>query len=166
MEFSIQYNIFRKLTYFPKLRYSLLIQFHSQARSRTMKRLFFAILIIAIFSHSTAFAAPLNAMPGKNLVCKTSGKAQICASVSNAFPAQYSSVTVYSSLKINGVYQKSKSTTSLWYYKTTTSPCSGNTGSTGISQCARKISRATIGYKVLVVVKIGSYSAMTWFTPH
>lgn len=130
-----------------------------------MKRFSFLTLIVTLFLTTTVSSAPL-AMPGTNVVCKTSGTTQICASISNGSPAQYTYVTVYGSLKVNGVYQKSKAMVATWHYKTTTPTCLGNTGTGGTANCTRYIARATKGYKVLVVVKINGYSVTTWFMPH
>jgi hypothetical protein len=60
--------------------------------------------------------------------------------------------------------------TSVWYYKTTTSGCSGASDSTGTASCTRDISSATAGYFVNVHVSMSysgiPYSADTGFTPH
>ena len=105
-------------------------------------------------------------MPGQNLVCKTSGTARICASVSNSTPLQYSYVTVYGRLTVNGVRKNGKTMITTWHYKTSTPQCQGITASNGLANCKRYISGATKGYRVNIVVKINGYSVTTWFTPH
>jgi hypothetical protein len=123
------------------------------------------LLVQAIPSAPALGQAATAALPGQNVVCKTSGKTQICASVSNKAPAQYTYVTVYGSLKVNGVMQKSKTMIAVGHYKTTTPSCQGLTSSTGVGSCKRGISRATKGYRVQVVVTINGYTVTTWFTP-
>ena len=118
------------------------------------------------FTLAGAGAESALSMPGQNLVCQTSGKARICASVSNSFPAQYSNVTVYGSLTVNGVAQAGKAMVTAWHYKTTTSQCAGTTNSKGLASCTRSISRATKDYAVRVTITINGYSVATWFTPH
>ena len=108
---------------------------------------------------------PPPTMPGYNIVCNQIGNAQICASVSNATPAQYSNVTVYGRLLVNGVGQSGLTMNTSWHYKSTVSYCSGVTDANGLAQCTRDISRATEGYQVNVDVAFQSYSARTWFTP-
>jgi len=104
-------------------------------------------------------------MPGQHIVCKTSGTAKICASVSNGSPGQYSYVTVYGRLTVNGVGKGGKTMVTTWYYKTSTPQCQGITASNGVASCKRYISGATKGYRVNIVVKINGYSVTTWFTP-
>jgi len=70
-----------------------------------------------------------------------------------------------SRLRINGVGQANQAMNTTWHYKTTTSYCSGTTGSTGLASCSRNIGNATVGYTVNVDVAIGGYSVTTWFTP-
>jgi competence protein ComEC len=113
-------------------------------------------------------ATPTNmpaAMPGVNIRCTQLGDAQICASVSNGSPAQYSNVTVYGRLTRNGAGQPGQTMTATWHYKTTTSTCTGATGSDGLASCTRGISRATVGYQVNIDVDIAGYTAQTSFTP-
>jgi hypothetical protein len=56
-----------------------------------------------------------------------------------------------------------------WYYKTTTSYCSGITDGSGTASCSRDISRATKGYTVTIAVAFTYngqvYSTSTGFTP-
>ena len=52
----------------------------------------------------------------------------VSASVSNASPAQYSNVTVYGTFKNNGQPVSGVQMDTTWHYKTTTSSCSGTTG--------------------------------------
>jgi len=110
----------------------------------------------------TATAAPL---PGENEVCRDIGNVQICGSVSNATPSQYSTVTVYGRYLVNGAGEAGHTMDTTWHYKTTTSYCSGTTNSNGIAQCSRSIGRASIGYRVNVDVEINGYKVTTWFTP-
>lgn len=136
-----------------------------------MKHPFWLLFVVfVLFLHLTAFVAPdtqaaVSAMPGQNVACKIIGKAQICASVSNKLPAQYTNVTVYGQLKVNGILQKGKKMTTVWNYKTTTSSCTGLTTATGLANCTRGISRATKGYNVPVNVTINGYTVTTSFTP-
>jgi len=109
---------------------------------------------------------PPGSMPGQNLQCNTSGNVEICASVSNANPSQYSYVTVYGQLVIGGAPQSGKPMYTTWNYKTTTSYCNeGVTGSGGVASCQRYISGASVGYQVNINVSIDGYSVTTSFTP-
>lgn len=104
-------------------------------------------------------------MSGANVVCNQIGSTQICASVSSGSPSQYSTVTVYGRLLVNGVGQSGQTMSTTWHYKTTTSTCSGSTNASGMAQCSRSIGRATKGYRVNVDVEIGGHTVTTWFTP-
>lgn len=109
---------------------------------------------------------PPDPIPGENVQCNTYGNAEICASVSDATPSQYSYVTVYGQLVINGSAQAGRPMYTTWHYKTTTPTCDGNvTGSGGIASCQRYISGASIGYQVNINVTIDGYSVTTVFTP-
>lgn len=135
-----------------------------------MKRLSWVLLAAVLFFQSIPSVLPSAQaaaviLPGQNIVCKTTGKAQICASVSNKSPAQNTYVTIYGLLKINNVVQKGKLMKAVWHYKTTTPSCQGLTSSSGMASCKRYISRATKGYRVQVVVTINGYTVTTWFTP-
>jgi competence protein ComEC len=105
------------------------------------------------------------AMPGYNVVCNTSGAAEICASISNPSPSQNSTVAVYGRLRIGGVGQSGLTMTATWYYKTTSPTCTATTGATGQASCSRSIGSATKGYRVNVRAAISGYTATTWFTP-
>lgn len=108
---------------------------------------------------------PPDPIPGENIHCNTYGDVEVCASVSNATPTQYSYVTVYGRLVVNGSAQVGKTMYSTWHYKTTTSYCDGNaTDEGGIVSCTREISRATKGYQVNINVTIDGYSVTTAFT--
>ncbi len=137
-----------------------------------MKHFSWLVLAIGLFVLAPAFVQPSGAsaavlaMPGQNIVCKTSGTTQICASVSSASPKQYSYVTIYGRLTVSGVGQNAKSMTIAWHYKTVTSSCSGKTNTSGLANCARYISSATKGYKVNVVVTINGRNVTTSFTPY
>jgi hypothetical protein len=102
---------------------------------------------------------------GANVVCNLNGAAQICAWVSNGTPARYTDVTVYGRLLIANAGQSGQAMNTTWYYKTTTSYCSGTTDGNGNAACTRYISGASSGYRVNIDVVIGGYSARTWFTP-
>jgi beta-lactamase superfamily II metal-dependent hydrolase len=109
---------------------------------------------------------PPGPMPGENVQCNVVGNAEICASVSESNPTQYSDVTVYGRLTINGVGQQGKAMNSTWHYKTTTSYCdSGITGADGLASCERFISRATVGFTVNIDVSIEGYGVTTSITP-
>lgn len=114
---------------------------------------------------STTEPNPTEPMPGENMKCNTIGNAEICASVSNASPKQYSSVTVYGRLTVNGSGQQNKTMNTTWHYKTTTSYCDGPTGSDGLGSCQRSIGGASIGYQVNIDVSIDGYQTTTSFTP-
>lgn len=135
-----------------------------------IKKLSLPLLVTVLFFQTTAFTMPnvqatVSAMPGKNLVCKTIGVNQICASVSSALPARYTYVTIYGQLKVNGILQKGKAMKAVWHYKTSVPYCSGVTTSLGLASCTRYISGATKAYKVNVDVTIGGYTVTTSFTP-
>ena len=90
--------------------------------------------------------------------------------VSNATPRQNSTVTVSGTLKSAGKPVAGVPMTSKWRYKTTTSTCTGTTNAQGVASCARSISHATPGYRVVVTLtfsKAGQTlgSATTGFTP-
>jgi competence protein ComEC len=113
------------------------------------------------------FEPPLpDEMPGENIHCHTDGQVELCASVSNANPPRYSSVTVYGRLVINDQPQAGKPMFTTWHYKSTTSHCDGEiTGSGGLASCARSIGGASAGYQVNIDVMIVGYSVTTSFTP-
>lgn len=105
-------------------------------------------------------------IPGENIRCHTDGQVELCASVSNANPPRFSSVTVYGRLVVNNQPQVGKSMLTTWYYKTTTSYCdTGITGLGGLASCDRLIGGATTGYQVDIDVMIEGYSVTTSFTP-
>ena len=104
-------------------------------------------------------------MPGQNVRCSNTANVQICASVSDAHPHQYSYVTVYGRLVVGGGPVQGQAMASTWHYKTTTSYCSGVTSAGGLASCERTISRATVGYPVAIDVTINGYSVTTSFTP-
>jgi competence protein ComEC len=94
---------------------------------------------------------------------------EICAWVSNTSPSQNSTVTVYGRIMDQGSPASGSPMETTWHYKTTTSHCSGTSGSNGIASCSRSISRATIGYTVIIDVTFThdgqAYSSYTSFTP-
>ena len=104
-------------------------------------------------------------MPGVNQVCSQIGNAQMCGSVSSVTPAQYTDVTVYGRLLVNGEGQAGQTMTAAWHYKSTTSTCNGITDGDGLAECIRSIGRASQGYQVNVDVEIDGYTVTTWFTP-
>jgi hypothetical protein len=112
--------------------------------------------------HSTSTPS---AFTGQHVVCHQNGSAQICASVSNGSPSQYTDVTVNGRLLISGAGQGGLTMDTTWHYKTTTSYCSATTNTNGVASCTRYISGATIGYQVNIDVTIDGYTATTWFTP-
>ncbi|MCZ7568847.1 MAG: hypothetical protein M5U01_09700 [Ardenticatenaceae bacterium] len=113
----------------------------------------------------TPTTTPVPPPSGDNVVCRQDGAAQLCAWVSDGAPRQYSNLTVYGRLLVNGAGQYGQPMNTTWHYRTTTSACSGTTGSSGIASCTRGISRATLGYRVDIDVSIGGYQATTWFVP-
>jgi hypothetical protein len=124
-----------------------------------------AIIINAeqIVNGSTPIAEP---MPGENLQCHASDNFQICASVSNASPEQYSRVTVYGRLWIDGELQTGQTMDSVWHYKSTSSACTDAfINDEGIAACEKYISRASIGYTVEINVTIDDHLVTTSFTP-
>jgi phosphatidylserine/phosphatidylglycerophosphate/cardiolipin synthase-like enzyme len=102
---------------------------------------------------------------GDNLVCQTWDNVQLCGWVSDGTPPQFSTVTVYGRLLVDGVGQAGQLMETAWHYSSTTSYCDGITGSNGVAQCSRGISGATIGFQVNVDVEIDGYQVTTWFTP-
>ena len=91
------------------------------------------------------------------------------ASVSNANPAQYSDVTVTGRLKCSGISPQGAKMHTVWHYKSTDSTCDGVADASGEASCTRGISRATVGYKVVIDVAFSlagkTYSTNTSFTP-
>lgn len=118
------------------------------------------------FVYLPVVAAPPAPMPGYNVRCVQNGNAQMCASVSAPTPAQYTSVTVYGRLLVNGVGQAGLPMSSAWKYKSTPPACnSGVSGADGVASCSRQIGAATLGYTVNITASIGGYTASTSFTP-
>jgi hypothetical protein len=91
------------------------------------------------------------------------------ASVSNPNPTDNSTVTVSGTFKNNGQPVAEVVMNTAWFYKTTTSTCSGVTDATGVASCSRDISRATVGYTVDIEVTFmwnnQLYKTSTSFTP-
>src|SRR5579859_2427064 len=104
-------------------------------------------------------------MLGQNVQCQTQGPVQICASVDDASPARYTTVTVYGRLYVDGFGVQGISMSANWHYKTTNPSCGGTTDSGGLSSCSRYISGATAGYQVNIDVSIEGYNTTTSFTP-
>lgn len=101
-----------------------------------------------------------------NLHCTISGPAQLCAWISDPTPAQYSNVTAYARLYLNGLPVPGQLITTTWHYKTTTPTETCSTAANGVASCTRDIGRATIGYQVDIDVDApGGRHAATWFTP-
>ena len=126
----------------------------------------------AFYTHSIYLpmvVAPPAPMPGYNVRCVQTGGAQsgaqICASVSNATPAQNSTVTVYGRLLIHEAGQAGLPMNTAWKFKSTTSTCSGTTGGDGLASCSRQIGGATLGYTVNITVSVSGYTVATSFTP-
>jgi hypothetical protein len=95
---------------------------------------------------------------------------RVSASVSTHYPEQYATVTAKA--KARDQYGKAISGAKcvfMWYYKTTTPVVTKYTSSTGIASCPRFISRATVGYKVVIRIRCtwkGQVkSCSTWFIP-
>jgi len=94
------------------------------------------------------------------------------AQVSNATPGQNVRVTVTGQLTRAGQPVAGVTMQTAWHYKTTVSACSGTTGADGMAYCTRDISRATLGYLVVVDVTFVDADgtvlarAQTGFTPH
>jgi competence protein ComEC len=109
---------------------------------------------------------PPGQMPGENIRCDEYDNVQVCASVSDANPSKYATVTVYGRLVMDGGAVQGEPMASTWHYKTTTSYCnSGVTNSGGIASCERYIGPASVGYGVNIDVMISGYSVTTFFTP-
>ena len=93
----------------------------------------------------------------------------VTASVSNDSPAQLTKVTVSARIANNGQPVVGAPMTASWFYKTTTSTCSGKTDSSGVASCTRNIGHATLGLPVRINVAITwngqTYTASTSFTP-
>jgi hypothetical protein len=91
------------------------------------------------------------------------------AGVSTTTPLRYHNETVFGRITSNGQGISGVPMTSYWYYKTTTSGCTGTSDATGTASCTREISSATAGYFVRVHVVMTysgqTYSADTGFTP-
>jgi hypothetical protein len=111
----------------------------------------------------TATAAPISE---ENKNCAYYDNVEICASVSDGNPSQYTRVNVYARIRILGAGQPNLPMTATWQYKTVTRTCSGTTNWQGIAACDRYISGATAGYTVYIDVDIQGYQVQTWFTPH
>jgi len=101
--------------------------------------------IVVVDALDVANYSPVVAPPGP--------LSRISISISNANPAQYSTVTVYvtaydaSGRPISGV-----NVSTVWHYKSTTLAESGVTGADGVAAISRNISGASVGYRVYVDV--------------
>lgn len=108
-----------------------------------------------------ATATATNTAPAENV--------QVSASVSNEYPSDNSTETVYGTLTANGQGVAGVTMNTTWYYKSTTVGCSGMTDASGSASCSRDISTATKGYTVLVEVSFAyngqTYTTSTSFTP-
>jgi hypothetical protein len=130
-----------------------------------MRRLFalFALLLAFGFTLAPAHAAP-------QVAPVTHKYTATAAHVSTASPRQNSTVSVSAKLLDQGKAIAGALMTATWHYKTTTSYCSGVTLANGVATCSRRISRATIGFRVgvtLTFTKGGKTlaTAYTGFTP-
>ena len=78
-------------------------------------------------------------------------------------------MTVTATIISNGQPVAGAPMTASWFYKTTTSTCSGQTDASGVASCTRYIAGATKGYQVRINVSIvwngQAYTASTSFTP-
>jgi hypothetical protein len=112
-------------------------------------------------------SAPATVSASGCLPATSSDGVQAC--VSNASPTKNSNVTVYGRLVVGGKAISGATMNTSWHYKTTTSSCSGTSGTDGVASCTRDISRATSGYTVNIDVVFTyngqSYSGSTSFTP-
>jgi hypothetical protein len=112
-----------------------------------------ALIAVLFVTPAVLIAPPLASATG--LLCT--------ASVNNARPTDYSSVTV------TIFSREGARVTATAHYKTTNTVKTGVTGSTGTAIVVYRISRATVGYRVFitVVAKMGksSGSCRTSFTP-
>ena len=97
------------------------------------------------------------------------GPTTITAYVSNSQPAQNSAETVSGQLYVNGLPANGATMDTTWHYKTTTSFCSGTSGSAGIASCTKNVGHASLGFTVVINVVMTyngqTYTASTSFTP-
>jgi len=91
--------------------------------------------------------------------------------VSDATPAQYDYVTAYA--KVLDPYGKpiqGATVRFVWHYKATTPSETWRSGSSGVAECERWISRASKGYKVVINISASSggntVKGSTYFIPH
>jgi hypothetical protein len=96
--------------------------------------------------------------------------AKVVATVSNARPAQQTSVSAYAKCTdAAGRAISGASATFTWHYKTTTPVASCASNSSGVATCTRSIGRASIGYFVSITIKVTyrgvTKTASTGFTP-
>jgi len=89
------------------------------------------------------------------------GNIAVSAWVSDPAPAQNAMVTIYGKLTCGGVGVRSASMSTNWYYKWTTSWCSGLSGRDGVASCSALIGAPTPGYYVRVQVSF--YYAGQWY---
>lgn len=137
-----------------------------------MIRRLFPLFIVLTFLFGLVPAWPASAapLPYRAIGAPLAAYSAV-ATVSNAAPHHNARVTVTSTLK-NGTKPVAGATMRVtWYYKSTTSSCTGVTNSKGVAQCTRDISRATYGYTVRLSVKFTNAkgtalgTASTSFTP-
>lgn len=94
----------------------------------------------------------------------------LTARVSNPSPRQRTEVTVRARLTDGGLPVAGAPMRAVWRFSTTTSECTGSTGSDGIASCTRNIGAPTAGRRVDIAVTVtapdgSSLTAATSFTP-
>ncbi len=120
----------------------------------------------ALFGTAPPTPAPDAATPG----AAGSAACAAAASISNATPARFSTVTVTGRLACGGAPASGVAMTATWHYKTTSPTCAAVSGDDGTASCSRSIGGASAGYAVAVDVCFdapdGAACAQTGFTPH
>jgi len=115
----------------------------------------------------TPTSVPVNIPAVNCLAAINSSVNQAQACVNNSSPSKNSNVTVYGRLVVGGQVIKNVAMDTTWEYKTTTSYCSGNSGSSGVASCTRSIGNASSGYRVYITIHFSyggqSYSDVTSF---
>lgn len=117
----------------------------------------------------TTTTTPTATPAGANVACNTVGQVQICGWMSDATPFQYTVITDFGRLTVDGVGVGNLQMTATWHFASVTVQCSGVTGTDGIAACSRNIGAATPGRIVTVDVTItyqgSQYTATTSFVP-
>ncbi len=126
-----------------------------------MRRLLATLALLLAFGVPAALPAQAASLPVPITAPAAFTSYTTTARVSNASPRQNSNVTVSSTLKSAGKLVAGVPMTAMWRYKTTISFCTRVTTAAGTASCSRRISRATVGYPVRVML-VFALAGLRW----